>query len=686
MSKPGKVLKGLCKKLGVRLTVKRNGKRVYKSVKILKAQCKKKKKKKVKRKVKRTRNFGKKSKNKIVDIKNFAKRNKIPIGVAASILGTVGLGYYIKNRKKNKSSKPEDEVDCTQFVTKRGCPVGCEWYEDECLNPATKKRLTDSLDGIPVEYHKQILNRRYLGPYQRKVKRKVYTIGEVHGINHSHYILDELFKYLESKNKIPYIFTEYGMITPKIEGFSISDYTEYLTKKFGGWFLKNNVIQISKELHNAAEKLTKAHFTLTQCPKNGIKIVLPKAEENFENKKISSYKKIFENKPFVSALDEINKIGYEELFINNVKKIGDEVKVVLTNGEYLKGKIIKLHPNYMYTIQFDDKEIPKLPKYNLKKIMIFREFGLKSFEVRSYADLDRVLKLRPTNILKTFNILEKNSIYKGILEAIEVLKKNTEGTYRKQIIHDFKIYKQSFKSFMENYEKFLESSKLLESKMGKDYEKLNKLHYYSQTSGPGPWVQDEMKRIVNKHSKHLQSQQPIITNLVNSFNNFTKIYLGFFSHVIKARDEYLKRKIDEKNKSVDKNIPFIVYLGVSHFANFDFSKDYEEINLIGKIQSIIQPDNNHLFPLTDTKYYKYRKSYRDLLKDKGIALSTSYYKLDKAAPGLGDWVEQMKSKNSNYSYAFGKRKRKRKVKRKRKKVKRKKKRKSKPVKRKRKRK
>ena len=64
MSKPGKVLKGLCKKLGVRLTVKRNGKRVYKSIKVLKAQCankkkkKVKKKRKVKKKVKRRRKFG----------------------------------------------------------------------------------------------------------------------------------------------------------------------------------------------------------------------------------------------------------------------------------------------------------------------------------------------------------------------------------------------------------------------------------------------------------------------------------------------------------------------------------------------------------------------------------------------------------------------------------------------------
>ena len=60
MSKPGKVLKALCKKLGVRLTVKRGQKRVYKSVAVLKRQCANKKKKKVvrKKKVIRRRRFG----------------------------------------------------------------------------------------------------------------------------------------------------------------------------------------------------------------------------------------------------------------------------------------------------------------------------------------------------------------------------------------------------------------------------------------------------------------------------------------------------------------------------------------------------------------------------------------------------------------------------------------------------
>lgn len=55
MSKPGKVLKALCKKLGIRLTVKRGQKRVYKSIAVLKRQCAKKKK------VKRRRRFGMKA-------------------------------------------------------------------------------------------------------------------------------------------------------------------------------------------------------------------------------------------------------------------------------------------------------------------------------------------------------------------------------------------------------------------------------------------------------------------------------------------------------------------------------------------------------------------------------------------------------------------------------------------------
>ena len=53
MSKPGKVLRNICKKLGIRLTVKRGQKRVYKSIAVLKRQCAN---KKVKRK--RRRKFG----------------------------------------------------------------------------------------------------------------------------------------------------------------------------------------------------------------------------------------------------------------------------------------------------------------------------------------------------------------------------------------------------------------------------------------------------------------------------------------------------------------------------------------------------------------------------------------------------------------------------------------------------
>ena len=503
MSKPGKSLKGLCKKLGVRLTVKRGKKRVYKSVKILKEQCKRKVKKKKKKVFKRRRKFG----------------------------------------------------------------------------------------------------------TERTTKRVVYTIGEVHGANHSHYILDELFKYLKSNNKIPYIFTEYGMILPPKEyGNLTTDYTNYLTKMFNKEFVEKNVIQINKELHNTSIKLSKGNCILV-FTKNGMKIVVLDNEENFKNKRISSYKKILENKPFVSALDEINKMGYEDQFISNVKEIGDEVE--------------------------------------------------------SYDDLNRVLGLIPNNILKEFNISEQESVYEGIDDVFKTLEKKTEGTYRKEIISDFEFYKQAFKSLMKNYEKFLEFSKSLKRNMGEDYKNFNKLQYYFYTIGPNPWVEGEMNRIKSEYIQ-ISDIELIVSDLIDSYDEFIGFFVKCIFHTAKVRDKYLKGKIDKKNKELnDKNIPFIVYLGVHHFANYNFSGDYEEINLIGKIQSILPPDNNHLFTLTDTKYYKYRESYRNLLRDKGIALST--IKLDKAAPGLGDWVEQRRLENNgNYSYSFGKRKRKRKVKRKRK--------------------
>ena len=100
MSKPGKVLRNLCKKLGVRLTVKRGKRRVYKSVAILKRQCAIQKKKKVKKKIRR-RKFGKKLKKNSVDIINFVKKNKIPLGIgiggSAALAGGIGINRYLDN-------------------------------------------------------------------------------------------------------------------------------------------------------------------------------------------------------------------------------------------------------------------------------------------------------------------------------------------------------------------------------------------------------------------------------------------------------------------------------------------------------------------------------------------------------------------------------------------------------------
>ena len=93
MSKPGKVLKGLCKKLGVRLTIKRGKKRVYKSIKVLKKQCSKKK-------LSRGSKYGKKkqTKNKKSITKTLWKhKGKIALGI-----GALGIGAKISSDMRKR--------------------------------------------------------------------------------------------------------------------------------------------------------------------------------------------------------------------------------------------------------------------------------------------------------------------------------------------------------------------------------------------------------------------------------------------------------------------------------------------------------------------------------------------------------------------------------------------------------
>ena len=91
MSKPGKVLKRLCKRLKVRLTVKRNGKRVYKSIKVLKVQCKRKTSKK---NLSRGSKYGKKNKKKSLNDK--IKKYGITMGLSGIVIAGIGSEIYIK--------------------------------------------------------------------------------------------------------------------------------------------------------------------------------------------------------------------------------------------------------------------------------------------------------------------------------------------------------------------------------------------------------------------------------------------------------------------------------------------------------------------------------------------------------------------------------------------------------------
>ena len=102
MSKPGKSLRKICKKLGVRLTVKRGKKRVYKSIKVLKRQCANKKKKKVKRR----RKFGRKRKFGVLSLKDLAAM-KLSEHASYSELEKKGYPEEIRRPVYNASRKRE---------------------------------------------------------------------------------------------------------------------------------------------------------------------------------------------------------------------------------------------------------------------------------------------------------------------------------------------------------------------------------------------------------------------------------------------------------------------------------------------------------------------------------------------------------------------------------------------------
>ena len=127
MSKPGKVLKELCKKLGVRLTIKRGKKRIYKSVAVLKEQCNRKKKKKV---IKKRKAVKKKNKVRRKFGSNYWKtksylESKIPMYM--SNLKTAVLfpkaAYRLWNKKKKKKASKQKKRKTVKRRRKFGEPT-----------------------------------------------------------------------------------------------------------------------------------------------------------------------------------------------------------------------------------------------------------------------------------------------------------------------------------------------------------------------------------------------------------------------------------------------------------------------------------------------------------------------------------------------------------------------------------
>ena len=120
MSKPTKSLKTMCKKLGVRLTIKRGQKRVYKSVAVLKKQCAKKKKAKGKRKVKRRRRRRRRFGTYLTE--EDLKDPKYHEG--ATKLQALFRGYQSPARKQARKEKAERRARMMQYLKYAGVGLG----------------------------------------------------------------------------------------------------------------------------------------------------------------------------------------------------------------------------------------------------------------------------------------------------------------------------------------------------------------------------------------------------------------------------------------------------------------------------------------------------------------------------------------------------------------------------------
>ena len=144
MSKPGKVLKGLCKKLGVRLTIKRGKKRVYKSVAVLKAQCKKKVKKKKKKVVKKKKKVKRKRKVK----KKKVKRRKAKFGASRANFDAPLYDYGENHLMSSLTNQSGKTVDAIQSIYNFQVPLN---YFDSGYNPFdvhefSKNLMNDSIN------------------------------------------------------------------------------------------------------------------------------------------------------------------------------------------------------------------------------------------------------------------------------------------------------------------------------------------------------------------------------------------------------------------------------------------------------------------------------------------------------------------------------------------------------------
>ena len=184
--KPSAATRKMCKRLKVKMTLKRGGKRVYKSEKMLKKQCKtamkKKSKKKTVKRRKRKSSFGKKAKKPSAALRRLCKKHKVRLTMKRGGKRVYKSEAMLKKQckkamKKKKTVKRKSRYGHAFGRKRKGSKklTAFQKFSKWCNNNevACTAAMTPLAVGIPMGMT-HAYNKYYVEPYNTKQRMKEF--------------------------------------------------------------------------------------------------------------------------------------------------------------------------------------------------------------------------------------------------------------------------------------------------------------------------------------------------------------------------------------------------------------------------------------------------------------------------------------------------------------------------------